>query len=104
MAIVEFSPQAKDDLEGIIIYVSEYSLESAKKTVKELIGKFKILAENPKLGVLKDKYFIEIRSFPYKNYVIFYFPIEDGIEIYRVIHGARDIDDLFDEIIEGLKP
>ncbi len=45
-----------------------------------------------------------MRSFTHKNYVIFYFPIENGIEIYREIYGAMDIDNLFDEIIEGLKP
>lgn len=25
------------------------------------------------------------------NYMIFYFPINDGIDIVRVLHGARDI-------------
>lgn len=50
MAKVEFSLYAKEDLENIIVYVAEYNLSSAQKIVKELHKKFKLLAENPKLG------------------------------------------------------
>lgn len=45
-----------------------------------------------------------MRSFPYKNYLIFYFPIENGIETYRIFHGAQDIDSLIEDFFEGLKP
>jgi toxin ParE1/3/4 len=37
-----------------------------------------------------------LRSFPVKNYVIFYRPLEDGIEIVRVLHGAQDLPPLFE--------
>ena len=33
-----------------------------------------------------------LRSFPVGNYVIFYVPISDGIEVVRVMHGRQDID------------
>ncbi|MBX6312378.1 MAG: type II toxin-antitoxin system RelE/ParE family toxin [Isosphaeraceae bacterium] len=33
----------------------------------------------------------------YKKYLIFYRPIENGIEVLRVIHGARDIESLFEQ-------
>jgi toxin ParE1/3/4 len=104
MATVDFSTLATADLESIVIYVSDYNLTSAQKMVKELMKKFQLLAENPKLGISRDNYILGMRSFPYKDYVIYYFPTENGVEIYRVIHGARNIDDLFDELIEGLKP
>jgi toxin ParE1/3/4 len=66
--------------------------------------KFKLLAENPKLGRTHDEFVHNLRTFPHKDYVIFYFPIENGVEIYRILHGARDIDSLFDDFFEGLKP
>lgn len=42
-----------------------------------------------------------LRSSPVGNYLIFYRPLPDGIEILRVLHGARDIAAiLFDEADE----
>jgi hypothetical protein len=32
------------------------------------------------------------RSFPFGRYVIFYTSLEDGIDVVRVLHSARDID------------
>lgn len=37
----------------------------------------------------------QVRGF--ENYVIFYRPIEHGIEIVRVLHAARDIAAVFEE-------
>jgi toxin ParE1/3/4 len=36
-----------------------------------------------------------LRSFPFGRYVIYYVPIEDGIDVVRVLHSARDIDTIF---------
>ena len=36
-----------------------------------------------------------IRGF--QNYIVFYRPLEDGVDVVRVIHGARDIQAIFDE-------
>ena len=104
MAKVEFSPIARKDLEDIIVYVAEHNVSATHKIVRELIKKFELLAANPKMGTAKDNFTINLRAFPYKNYVIFYFPNENGVEIYRILHGARDIDSLFEEFFEGLKP
>ena len=66
--------------------------------------KFELLAENPKLGRSQDNFIFNHRSFLYKTYTIFYFPTESGVEIYHVLHGARNIKDLFEDYFEGLKP
>jgi toxin ParE1/3/4 len=42
---------------------------------------------------------VNLRSFTVKNYVIFYQPITDGIEVLRVLYGARDIHRVFDEMV-----
>jgi toxin ParE1/3/4 len=36
-----------------------------------------------------------MRGFPVGNYVIFYRDTSEHIEIVRVLHGARDIENLF---------
>jgi toxin ParE1/3/4 len=104
MANINVSPFAEEDLEEVIAYYSGHNVTSAIKLVLELKKHFLLLAENPKMGRLHQKYVLEMRSFHYKRYIIFYFPTENGIEIYRVIHDARDIDDLFESQFEGLKP
>jgi toxin ParE1/3/4 len=39
----------------------------------------------------------EVRCFAVGNYVAFYRPLEDGILLLLVIHGARDIPTVFRE-------
>jgi toxin ParE1/3/4 len=101
---VEITPLAQTELDGIFAYLVENNYGSTIKFFDDLGKVFRLLSENPKMGTLHQKYIVGMRSFPYKRYVIFYFPTENGIEIYRVIHDARDIDDLFESQFEGLKP
>ena len=49
------------------------------------------------MGRARDELAADLRSFPFGRYVIFYEPIEDGIDVVRVLHSARDIDVAFDE-------
>jgi toxin ParE1/3/4 len=35
-----------------------------------------------------------VRNFPvrgFRNHLIFYLPVQGGIEVWRVLHGARDL-------------
>ena len=41
--------------------------------------------------------------FPFKKYHIYYFPTAGGVEIFRVLHGARGTEEEFDDFFEGLK-
>lgn len=100
----ELTESARQDLKEIWTFLAEFSYSSADQTLEGLAKKFKLLAENPKLGRTHDEYIVNLRSFPHKKYVIFYFPIENGVEIYRIFHGARNIEDLFEEFFEGLEP
>ncbi len=55
------------------------------------------LARMPGLGTRDEPdepLYAVLRSFPidrFTRYVVFYRPILDGIEVFRVLHGARDI-------------
>jgi plasmid stabilization system protein ParE len=35
---------------------------------------------------------------PYRNYLIFYRPSAHGVEVYRLIHGARELGRIMDDI------
>jgi hypothetical protein len=35
---------------------------------------------------------------PYRNFLIFFRPSAKGVEVYRLIHGARELEQIVDEI------
>jgi len=47
------------------------------------------------MGRARDELASGVRSFPFGRYVVFYAPLDDGIDIVRVLHGSRDIDAIF---------
>jgi toxin ParE1/3/4 len=51
----------------------------------------------PAMGRNRQELAPSLRSFPVGKYVIYYRSIEEGIQIIRVLHGARDIDEVFEE-------
>jgi toxin ParE1/3/4 len=104
MAQVIISTFAEIDLDNIWDFISEKNVGAAEQLIKEFGQKFNLLAENPNIGRRHDEIIIKLRSFPHKKYIIFYFESENGVEIYRVLHGARNIEDLFEDYFEGLKP
>ncbi|BDI20174.1 hypothetical protein ANSO36C_59760 [Nostoc cf. commune SO-36] len=56
---------------------------------------FRKLAAMPGIDRNRPELGEGIRSFPSGNYVIFYRTVEGGIQIMRVLHGARDIEKIF---------
>jgi hypothetical protein len=49
------------------------------------------------MGRARDELAPRIRSFPFGRCLLFYLPIGDGIDVVRVLHGARDVDTVFSE-------
>ena len=48
--------------------------------------------DNPALAGMRSRL---VKDF--ENYIIFYRPTEVGIEVLRLLHGARDIDAIFED-------
>jgi toxin ParE1/3/4 len=48
---------------------------------------------------MRNDLIVGLRSFPNGKYLIFYQETANGIEIVRVVHSARDIEQLFNEMI-----
>jgi toxin ParE1/3/4 len=90
------SDVARSDLDEIWLYIAQDNLDSADKFIQTIVSRFPKLAVMPLLGRERKELLPRLRSFPVSRYVIFYRPIESGIEIVRVLHGARDFPPLFD--------
>ena len=103
MGQIIFSAPSRADLQDIWDYLGARNPEAANRLLNELKAKFLLLAQNPQMGPACYSLLVNLRSFPHKNYIIFYLPNADGIEIYRVVHGSRDIETLFDDFVSNLE-
>lgn len=88
-------PRAEADLVDIWNFIAEDSEAQADVFIDELDEKLRSLAENPHIGRVRNELAENLRSFPVGPFVIFYLPLVDGIEVVRVLHGARDIGAIF---------
>lgn len=94
------SREALEDLDLVWIHIARDNPEAADRVLNAAYETCKMLADHPQLGRLRELPGIvskSIRSFVitgYPNYVIFYRALPDGIQIVRVLHGARNIEGL----------
>jgi len=97
MGIVLKTPRAEEDIIEIWFYIAieKGDRNNADTFLKRMDQTFFDLAKNPKIGVRKNEYANALYQFPFGRYLIFYFIINDGIEIVRVLHGARNISKQF---------
>lgn len=91
------SAAAEDDLTDIWNYLEERSEQSANALIESLVKRFVMLCTFQEAGRDRDELKPGLKSFPIDRYIIFYRIIPEGIEIIRVLHGARDIEQIFSE-------
>jgi toxin ParE1/3/4 len=51
-------------------------------------------AAAPGIGRARPELKRDLRCFPFRAYLILYSVVEDGVEIVRVVHSARNLDQL----------
>ncbi len=93
--MVIHSRKARLDLLEIWAYIAEDSPNAADKLLDLIDEKCNLLNENKGLGQARPDISENMRYFPVKNYLILYQEQPFGVEIVRVVHGARDIDTIF---------
>ena len=88
-------PEAESDLDEIWLYIAQDNPHNADRFLDRIQERCSVLVDFPQMGTSRDDLKAGLRCQPFGNYLIFYFPLEDGIDIVRVLHGARDVDALF---------
>ncbi len=101
MARLLVREQAWGDLEELGAFIARDNPTVAAEVVRHLRHSFEQLARMPQLGRLikKIKTREQLRMWlspAFRNYLIFYRELPDGVEIVRVLHGARDIQRLLE--------
>jgi toxin ParE1/3/4 len=95
MAILLKHPLAELDLLDIWDYIADDSPDRADDFLDRIESKLITLAQNSSLGRKRPDLLPNLRSFPIDNYVVFYQQIEDGIDVIRLLHGSRDMEEVF---------
>ncbi len=94
MAAIYWTTAADLDADEIWFWVAADSPRAAHSLLSDFDDVAAGLLEFPALGVSREDLAPGLRSFPVKSYLIFYRPVEDGIEIVRVLHGRRDVEQI----------
>ena len=95
MPQVHRTSRAELDLLNIWEFIADDSLEAADRLIRNIHSRCQTLSESPLSGHKREDLAPNLRSCALGNYVIFYRPAADGIEVIRVLHGARDIPTIF---------
>lgn len=86
---------AAQDLEDIYEHIAKDDHRAAGRFIQRLTDTFRRLAEMPGMGRKRDDLMPDLRSFPVRAYLVFYRQAGDEIHIIRIMHGARDIENLW---------
>lgn len=96
-------PQAERDIEEAFVYVAEDNIDVGVYFLVAIEESIEYLADFPFIGNQRDyknPRFQNIRMWRvkgYPNYLIFYLVTDDRIEIIRMVHSSRDLDEMFGE-------
>ncbi len=95
MGRIRRTPQAGRDLEEIWFFLAQDDPVAADRWLDALEAKLSLIADNPLLGAARADIAPELRYHPIGHYLLLYRIVSGGIEVVRVVHGARDLLNLF---------
>ena len=96
------TPAAYGDLSSIAGYIQQHNPDAAHRFLIAAEKEFHRLASQPLLGELyPHTKFPKLRFWTlgrrFRNYVIFYQPTPEGVEIIRVLHGAQNLPSVLEQ-------
>ncbi len=95
MAYLFRTAKAEEDLIQIWLYIATDNQVVADRIIDQIEEKCQMLSKNPGVGQARPDIAPEMRYLPVGSYLILYREIKDGIEVVRVVHGARHLPDVF---------
>jgi toxin ParE1/3/4 len=95
MARVTLTSPARDDLQAIWSHIAIDKLSAADRLIDQIYERCAIYATQPNAATPADRFQPGLRFFAVASYVVFYRPEKDGILVIRVLHRARNLEELF---------
>lgn len=88
------SPLAENDLADLADYIALDSPDAALRLIGRIEQACRMLGDRPLLGRARPDIAVDAHSWVVGRYLILYRPKGREIEVVRVVHGARNLDDL----------
>lgn len=82
-------PEAEADIEGVAFYIAGDNPLAARNWLNDIYLRCQRLGATPAMGVARFDVRPNLRVLPVGNYLILYQEVAEGVEIVRVLHGAR---------------
>jgi len=96
MGLIRRTPTSRRDYGAIWDHIAANATpETADALLWLLDEKLRLISDFPGMGQARPELRPRFRSFPVGRYLLFYRPLRGGIELVRVIHGARDLRQVF---------
>jgi toxin ParE1/3/4 len=92
MARFTTRPKAQADLLEIWLYVAQDSARAADRLLDRIEAQCRLLTDNPRIEKARPEIAPDARAWIVGRYLVLYRERDDGIEVVRVVHGARDIE------------
>ena len=87
-------PKAINDVESIVSIIAADNPGAAARWLDRLSKTFETLGTMPEMGAPRFDVRPGMRLMPFGNYLILFQAIDDTAEIVRIVHGAREWEDL----------
>lgn len=93
------TPAARADLLDIFDYIAQDNPDAARRVISEIRAAMRKLAERPEMGHFRRDLATEpLRFWPVYSYLIIYRPEARPLQVVRVLHGARDVRQILEEL------
>ncbi|PCI43410.1 MAG: plasmid stabilization system [Alphaproteobacteria bacterium] len=99
---ITHSPSVEIDLDRLSDYFAVKDIDLAIRFSDAVADTEQALLKMPEMGALREYKALGLTGMRmilvngFRNYMIFYMPTDYGIHVVRVLHGARDLEALFE--------
>jgi toxin ParE1/3/4 len=83
-------PQAEEDIASIALFIAADNPRAAQNWADGIQASCRRIGDMSGIGAPRPEVTQGLRVLPVGNYLILYVESDDGVDVLRVIHGARD--------------
>ncbi len=91
--------QAVEDIDEHAAYIAERNTRAAYRFLDKVEQAFEVLRRHPGIGSPRLYHIVSgLRAWPvsgFESYVILYFMTRGAVQVVRIVHAARDLEELF---------